>query len=200
MPELKDCTFRIACDVTNPLCGDNGASAVYGPQKGASPADVAVLDANLAHFAKTAGGDAEFPGTGAAGGLGFAFRHFLGAELKRGVELVLEEIGFEEKARDADVVVTGEGRLDAQTVMGKAPAGAAKAAKRFGKPVVAFCGCATPDASAVNAHGIDAYFPILREVVSLDEALAAENASANLAATAEQVFRCMSLQLSRCMN
>lgn len=200
MPELKDCTFRIACDVTNPLCGDNGASAVYGPQKGASPADVAVLDANLAHFAKTAGGDAEFPGTGAAGGLGFAFRHFLGAELKRGVELVLEETGFEEKARDADVVVTGEGRLDAQTVMGKAPAGAAKAAKRFGKPVVAFCGCATPDASAVNAHGIDAYFPILREVVSLDEALAAENASANLSATAEQVFRCMSLQLSRCMN
>jgi glycerate kinase len=191
LPELKECTFRIACDVTNPLCGATGASAVYGPQKGASPEAVAVLDANLARFAETAGGDAEFPGTGAAGGLGFAFRHFLGAELKRGVELVLEETGFEQKVRSADVVVTGEGRLDAQTVMGKAPAGAAKAAKRFGKPVIAFCGCASSDASVVNEHGIDAYFPILREVVSLDEALAAENAAANLAATAEQAFRCL---------
>ncbi len=193
MPELAECTFRIACDVTNPLCGETGASAVFGPQKGATPEMVELLDAALAHFAAVADSDGDFPGAGAAGGLGFAFREFLGGELKSGVDIVLEETRLKDAIRDADIVVTGEGRLDAQTVMGKAPIGVARLAKRFGRKVIAFSGCATPDAVAVNGHGIDAFFPVLREVVSLDEALDKANAAANLAATAEQVFRCLRL-------
>ena len=193
LPELKECTFRIACDVTNPLCGEHGASAVYGPQKGAAPEMVGVLDSALAHFAAIAGGDPDFPGSGAAGGLGYAFREFLGGELKSGVEIVLEETRFDDVVRNADIVVTGEGRLDSQTIMGKAPIGVAKRAKQYGKKVLAFSGCATPDAVAVNKHGIDAFFPILREVVSLEAALEKGNAAANLAATTEQVFRCLLL-------
>ena len=146
-----------------------------------------------AHFAAVAGGEPEFPGAGAAGGLGFAFREFLDGELKSGVALVLEETHFEDAVRDADVVVTGEGRLDAQTVMGKAPIGVAHLAKRLGKRVIAFSGCVTPDAGAVNEHGIDAFFPILREVTTLETALEKGHAAANLAATAEQVFRCFRL-------
>ena len=193
VPELRECTFRIACDVTNPLCGEKGASAVYGPQKGATPEIVVTLDSALAHFAAIVGGDSEYPGSGAAGGLGFAFREFLGAELKSGVEIVLEETHFEDVVRDADIVVTGEGRLDSQTVMGKAPIGVARMAKRFGKKVLAFSGCVTADAGVVNSHGIDAFFPILREVVTLEKALEKGNAAANLAATTEQVFRCLLL-------
>ena len=193
LPELAGCTFRIACDVTNPLCGARGASAVFGPQKGATPEAVATLDAALAHFAAVSGGDPDFPGAGAAGGLGFAFREFLGGELKSGVEIVLEETRLEDEIRDADIVVTGEGRLDAQTVMGKAPIGVARLAKRFGRKVIAFSGCVTPDAGVVNDHGIDAFFPILRQVTTLDEALGKGQAAANLAATAEQVFRCFRL-------
>ena len=189
LPGLADCTFRIACDVTNPLCGPNGASAVFGPQKGATPEMVERLDAALAHFAEVSGGDATYPGTGAAGGLGFAFRTFLHGELQRGVEIVLAETHLEDFVRTADVVVTGEGRLDAQTAMGKAPIGVAALAKRFGKPVIAFSGCVTPDAEVVNDHGIDAFFPILRAVSTLDEALDVRNATANLRATSRQAFR-----------
>jgi glycerate kinase len=191
--------FRIACDVTNPLCGDNGASAVYGPQKGADGETVRQLDRALAHFAEVSGGDADFPGAGAAGGLGFAFRTFLGAELKRGVELVLDEIGFDGHVAAADVVVTGEGRLDAQTAMGKAPAGVAAAAKRRGKMVVAFSGCLGDGAGKVNECGIDAFFPIVHAPVALEEALSETVARRNLANTAEQAFRLVaaSMQLER---
>ncbi len=193
VPELAECSFRVACDVTNPLCGENGASAVFGPQKGATPEMVATLDAALAHFASVSGGDASIPGSGAAGGLGYAFRELLGGELKSGVDIVLDEIRFEDAVRRADVVVTGEGRLDSQTIMGKAPIGVAHMAKKYGKKVIAFSGCVTPDAGIVNDHGIDAFFPILRAPTSLEEALDKGNAAANLAATAEQVFRCFRL-------
>ena len=193
LPELKECAFRIACDVTNPLCGVKGASAVFGPQKGATPEMVAELDAALARFAKVSGGDADFPGAGAAGGLGFGFRTFLGAELKSGIDIVLEETGLEDCILDADVVVTGEGRLDAQTAMGKAPCGVALLAKKHGKKVIAFSGCVTEDAVALNERGIDAFFPILREVTTLERALDGKYAAANLVATAEQVFRCFRL-------
>ena len=197
MAELADCEFGIACDVTNPLCGPNGASAVFGPQKGADPAAVRELDAALAHFAAVAGGDAAAPGAGAAGGLGFAFRTFLEGELRSGVDLVLEETRFVEAVRDADVVVTGEGRLDAQTAMGKAPAGVAKVAKASGaKLVVALSGCIGPGADAVNGCGIDAFFPVIRSVVSLAEALDQKNARRSIADTAEQVFRL--LREARC--
>ena len=189
LPELEGCTFQVACDVTNPLCGERGASAVFGPQKGATPEMVTRLDAALAHFAAVAGGDAAFPGTGAAGGLGFAFRSFLGGRLQRGVEIVLDETRLEDFVRSADVVVTGEGRLDAQTAMGKAPIGVAKLAKRHGKPVIAFAGCVASDAETLNAQGIDAFFPILRNVTTLAEALDITTAVANLRATARQAFR-----------
>jgi len=191
--KLAGCEFRIACDVTNPLCGPNGASAVFGPQKGATPEMAAALDAALARFAEVSGGDAGFPGAGAAGGLGFAFRTFLGAELKSGVDIVLEETRLEDHVKDADVVVTGEGRLDAQTAMGKAPCGVAALAKRHGKKVLAFSGCVTSDAGILNERGIDAFFPILREITTLERALDGKYAAANLAATAEQAFRCFRL-------
>lgn len=188
-PEIK-----VACDVENPLCGPCGASAVFGPQKGATPEMVAELDAALGRFAEVSGGDAEAPGAGAAGGLGYAFKTFLGAALTPGVDLILAETRLEDVVRDADVVVTGEGRLDGQTVMGKAPIGVARLAKKFGKPVLAFAGCIGDGAEALNAAGIDAYFPILRRVVTLEEALSTAEASANLAATVEQAFRCMFYQ------
>lgn len=187
--DARSMRFRVACDVTNPLCGPCGASAVFGPQKGATPAMVAELDAALAHFADMAGGDSAAPGAGAAGGLGYAFKTFLGAELAPGVDLVLAETGLESVVADADVVVTGEGRLDGQTVMGKAPIGVARLAKRHGKRVIAFAGCLGDGVEAVNDAGIDAFFPVLRKVVSLEEALDVRNAAANLSATAEQAFR-----------
>ena len=192
-PPASGLSFRIACDVKNPLCGPQGASAVFGPQKGATPEGVKTLDAALAHFASVAGDPAVTPGDGAAGGLGFAFRRFLGAELVPGVELILGETKLEEFVRDADVVVTGEGRLDGQTVMGKAPIGVARLAKAHGRPVLAFSGCLGDGAEAVNAAGIDAFFPILRKITTLDEALEKSVAAANLTATVEQAFRVLAI-------
>lgn len=194
IPELAKCTFKIACDVTNPLCGPMGASAIYGPQKGATPEIVKMMDGWLANYAELAKAvnpkaDAEFPGTGAAGGLGFAFSTFTNAVLESGISIVLEETRLEDYVKDADFVITGEGRLDAQTVMGKAPIGVAAIAKKYGKKVLAFSGCVTEDATLCNEHGIDAFFPILRGVVTLDEALDSENARSNMIAAVEQAFR-----------
>ena len=194
VPELSECTFRIACDVTNPLCGDKGCSAIYGPQKGATPSMILQMDKWLASYAALAktvfeDADPDYPGSGAAGGIGFAFRTFTNASLTSGIDIVLEETRLESYIRDADIVVTGEGRLDGQTVMGKAPIGVAKIAKKYGKQVVAFAGCVTEDAIACNEHGIDAFFPILRGVVTLEEAMDSDNARRNMAATVEQVFR-----------
>ncbi|MBQ7796763.1 MAG: glycerate kinase [Lachnospiraceae bacterium] len=193
IPELSECTFKIACDVNNPLCGPLGASAIYGPQKGATPDMIRDMDAWLGHYAEIAKtvnpeADKNTPGTGAAGGLGFAFSVFTNAVLESGISIVLTETRLEEYVKDADLVITGEGRLDAQTVMGKAPIGVANIAKKFGKKVLAFSGCVTEDAILCNEHGIDAFFPILRGVVSLEEAMDSENARKNMAATVEQVF------------
>ena len=194
IPELRDCSFRIACDVTNPLCGETGCSAVYGPQKGATPSMILQMDEWMKHYADLAAAfhpkaDPEYPGTGAAGGLGFAFLGFTDAVLESGISIVLDETKLEEYVRDADLFITGEGRLDGQTVMGKAPIGAAKIAKKYGKPVIAFAGSVTPDAAECNEQGIDAFFPILRSAVSLQEAMDPLNARKNMADTAEQVFR-----------
>ena len=198
MEELADCEFHIACDVKNALCGPEGCSAVFGSQKGADDAMIRQMDAWLADYAALAAAafegeavDPDHPGSGAAGGLGFAFRTFLHGSLEPGVELILRETKLEEKLQDADVVVTGEGRLDGQTVMGKAPVGVAALAKKYGKKVVAFSGCVTEDARACNAYGIDAFFPIVRGAVSLEEAMDRENAARNMTDTAEQVFRLM---------
>ena len=194
LPELQDCQFQIACDVTNPLCGEKGCSAVFGPQKGATPAMIRDMDTWLksyAELAKTVSdkADKDYPGTGAAGGLGFAFLSFTNAALRSGVEIILDELNMEEDIRNAQIVVTGEGRLDSQSVMGKAPIGVAKLAKKYGKRVIAFSGCVTDDAEICNGHGIDAYFPILRGITTLEAALDPTNAWQNLSATAYQVFR-----------
>jgi len=194
IPELKECIFKVACDVTNPLCGPTGCSAVYGPQKGATPSMILDMDTWMKSFAdivkvKYTESDAQYPGTGAAGGLGFAFRTFTNAVLESGIQIVLEETKLEHYVKNADIVVTGEGRLDGQTVMGKAPIGVANIAKKFDKPVLAFSGCVTEDAVDCNDHGIDAFFPILRGVVTLAEAMDSENAKKNMIATTEQTFR-----------
>ncbi|MBQ7340797.1 MAG: glycerate kinase [Oscillospiraceae bacterium] len=189
LPQLKECTFRIACDVNNPLCGELGCSAVYGVQKGATLQMIRDMDLWLKSYALLAGADPEVPGAGAAGGLGFAFLAFTNAELKSGIDIVLEEIRLEQEITDADLVITGEGRLDSQSVMGKAPVGVAKLAKKYGKTVIAFSGCVTEEAEVCNDHGIDAFFPVLRTVCTLEEALNCENAYKNLKATAYQVLR-----------
>lgn len=194
IPELKECTFRIACDVTNTLCGEQGASAIYGPQKGATPTMIMQMDKWLAYYAalsreKYPHANMNQAGTGAAGGLGFAFLTYTNAVLESGIKIVLEETKLENYVKDADIVVTGEGRLDGQTAMGKAPIGVAEIAKEYGKTVIAFSGCVTEDALVCNDHGIDAFFPILRGVVSLAEAMDAENARVNMIAAVEQVFR-----------
>ena len=194
IPELTECSFKIACDVTNTLCGEQGCSAVYGPQKGADPTMIMQMDKWLAYYAALA--KEKYPkanmkqaGTGAAGGLGFAFLTFTNAVLESGIKIVLDETRLSEYIKDSDIVITGEGRLDGQTVMGKAPIGVARIAKEYEKPVIAFAGCVTKDATACNEAGIDAFFPILRGVVSLEEAMKAENAAANMSDTVEQAFR-----------
>ena len=194
LPELAQCEFKVACDVTNPLCGPLGASAVYGPQKGATPEMVREMDQWLADYAKLAANcseraDAEHPGTGAAGGLGFAFLTFTNAVLESGIKIVLEETKLEQYIQDADIVITGEGRLDGQTAMGKAPVGVAKLAGKYKIPVLAFAGNVTKDARKCNEEGIHAFFPILRGITTLEDAMDAENARRNLMETVEQVFR-----------
>ena len=198
MPELAECEFRIACDVTNILCGENGCSAIYGPQKGATPSMIMQMDKWLESYASLArekypNANAKQAGTGAAGGLGFAFLTFTNAVLESGIKIVLEETQLEKYIKDADIVVTGEGRLDGQTAMGKAPVGVARLAKKYNIPVIAFAGSVTKEAVACNQNGIDAFFPILRSIVTLEDAMKPENAKANLADTAEQVFRLISL-------
>lgn len=194
LPELKECTFQIACDVKNPLCGEKGCSAVFGPQKGATPDMITQMDRWLGKYALLTANrykkaDSQYPGTGAAGGMGFAFLSYMNAELRSGVQIVLEETKLEEYVKDADIVVTGEGCLDGQSVMGKAPIGVAALAKKHHKKVIAFAGCVTEDAKVCNQNGIDAFFPILRNVVTREEAMQAENARRNMMDTAEQVFR-----------
>lgn len=194
IPELRECSFRVACDVNNPLCGERGCSAVYGPQKGATPESVKIMDEWLGKYAETSrsafpNADPNYPGAGAAGGLGFAFKTFMNASLESGIGIILDETELEKHIADADVVVTGEGRIDFQTAMGKAPIGVAKLAKKHGKRVVAFAGCVTADAEECNNHGIDAFFPIIRGITTLDEALDRDNAYSNLRAAAYQVFR-----------
>ena len=193
-PKLKECTFKVACDVTNPLCGENGSSAIFGPQKGATPEMVQELDQLLLHYAElskkiNANADRFYPGTGAAGGMGFAFLTYTNATLESGIQIVLTETKLEELIESADFVVTGEGRLDGQTALGKAPIGVASLAKKHQKKVLAFAGAVTPDAKECNQHGIDAFFPILRGIVTLKEAMDKENAHQNMVDTVEQVFR-----------
>ena len=193
LKELDECNFKIACDVTNPLYGKNGASYIYGPQKGATPEIVKELDQGLINFSEVVKKDlgkdiANVEGVGAAGGLGFAFLAFLNSKLESGIKIILEEINLEEKIKDADFVITGEGRLDNQTAMGKAPIGVAKLAKKYNAKVIAIAGCTTDDAVKCNEEGIDAYFSIVNHAMTIEEAMNKENARKNMTSTTEQIF------------
>lgn len=193
-PLLKECHIQVACDVNNPLCGKNGSTYVYGPQKGVTEDMKKTLDEAMAHFARVTSETLEndymnTPGAGAAGGLGYAFLAYTGAALTPGIELILDAVGLEEELSGADVVVTGEGRLDFQTAMGKAPVGVARLAKKYNAKVIAFAGSVTKEATACNKEGIDAFFPILRGVCTLAEAMDPVTARNNMTATVEQVFR-----------
>ena len=190
---LKDCVIDVACDVDNPLCGPRGASAIFGPQKGATPELVQQLDGYLRNFAaitlRDLGVDmSEIPGAGAAGGMGGGMYAFLGGRLRPGSEIVTEAVGLDAVVRDADLVITGEGRIDGQTAFGKAPVGVARVAKLHGKPVIAIGGSLRHDADVVHEHGIDAVFSILSSPCTIAEALdAGENnlrtAARNIAAS-----------------
>ena len=187
---LKACRIEVACDVTNPLTGDEGASAIFGPQKGATPAMIARLDAALAHYAKIIQRDLDIEvlklaGGGAAGGMGAGLYAFCGAELRRGIEIVTDALHLDEHVADADLVITGEGRIDSQTINGKVPVGVAKVAKRYNKPVIGIAGSLTADVGVVHEHGIDAVFSVIYTVCTLEDALA--NAGENVRLTARNV-------------
>jgi glycerate kinase len=174
---VGECSVVVACDVDNPLCGERGASAVYGPQKGATPDMVRQLDANLARCAEVLKRDLgkdvrDTPGAGAAGGLGAGLMAFLNAELKLGVDIVIDASRLEERLRGAALVLTGEGRIDRQTVYGKTPIGVAKTARKLGVPVIGVGGSVAEDATVVHEHGIDALIPIVAAPIPLAEAMA----------------------------
>lgn len=196
-PRLAECRISIACDVTNPLCGANGASAIFAPQKGATPSMIPELDAALAHFAdvtaSTLGRDLRNqPGAGAAGGLGFAFASYLQGTLRPGVDIVLDAVLPESELCAADIVVTGEGRFDGQTAMGKAPIGIARRAKACGCKVIVLAGSvehAGARAALQNPSLVDGVFPILPGAMPLAEAMREDVAFQNMEFTAEQVFR-----------
>ncbi|TPG20971.1 glycerate kinase [Sphingomonas koreensis] len=192
-PRLAECDVEVACDVDNPLVGPLGASAIFGPQKGATPAMAERLDDNLRHLAGRIQADlgiavAELAGGGAAGGLGAGLVAFLGARLRPGVEIVTGFVGLDSIVADADLVITGEGRIDSQTVHGKTPIGVAHVAQRHGKPVIAIAGVLGAGADLVRPHGIGAMFSVVQQSCTVAEALAAaaENvrvAARNIAAT-----------------
>ncbi|ENM5881978.1 glycerate kinase [Vibrio metoecus] len=191
-PRLQHCDLLVACDVNNPLCGPKGASAVFGPQKGASPEDVQLLDDALQRFgllSEQVTGKAVLnsAGAGAAGGMGAALLAYTHATLRPGIEIVLETVQFAHQVCDADVVITGEGRIDSQTVQGKTPMGVAKVAKRFGVPVIALCGCTGDNYQAAYQCGIDAIFAAVPRAMSLEEALI--ESDVNLVDLAENVAR-----------
>jgi glycerate 2-kinase len=174
-PRLADIQIEVACDVENPLTGEKGASAIFGPQKGATPEMVVKLDQNLAHFAAIIERDLgkkidNVPGAGAAGGLGGGLLAFLSSELKRGVEIVIEATGLTHIVKDADLVITGEGKIDGQTIFGKTPVGVSKTAKKYGVPVIGLAGNVSKDSHVVHEHGIDAIFSIVPGIISLEDA------------------------------
>ncbi|KOR76126.1 glycerate kinase [Paenibacillus solani] len=193
-PRLQHVKVEVACDVNNPLCGETGASQVFGPQKGATPAIIEQLDSNLRHYAEIIkqqlGKDiALYPGAGAAGGLGGGLLVFLNGTLKKGIEMVIDYTGLEEKVRQADMVWTGEGGMDFQTQYGKTPLGVAMVAKKHGKPVVALAGRIGDRIEVLYDQGIDAVFGIMPGAVSLTEALA--NGQQNIERTSENIVRLM---------
>ena len=184
---LTHCQIDVACDVTNPLIGDEGASVVFGPQKGATPEMVKQLDDALAHYAERIAQDLDLDvlaleGGGAAGGMGAALYAFCGAKLRPGIDIVTEALHLDTLVADADLVITGEGRIDSQTIHGKVPVGVARVAKRYQIPVIGIAGSLTADVGVVHQHGLDAVFSVIYRICSLDEALAEAGANVRMAA------------------
>lgn len=195
-PRLAECRIEVACDVTNPLTGEEGATAVFGPQKGATPDMVRQLDEALTHYGKIIERDLDksvltLKGGGAAGGMGVALYAFCGAELRQGVEIVTEALSLDAAVRHADLVITGEGRIDSQTIHGKVPIGVARVAKRYDIPVIGIAGSLTTDVGVVYDHGLDAIFSVIPRICTLDEAL--ENAADNLRMNARNIAAVMKL-------
>lgn len=198
-PRLKECSFRVACDVDNPLCGPHGSAAIFGPQKGASPEDVAVLDKNLAHYAailtETIGADySTVPGAGAAGGLSMGFMTFCGGKLEQGIDLVLNAIDFDRMAETADIVISGEGATDYQTAYGKAPVGVCKRGAKYGKPGFIISGTLGRDYDAVYESGVTAALSTIVCPITTEESMAhshemLRNAAVRLTRTIEAVRR-----------
>jgi glycerate 2-kinase len=193
---LKDLKITVACDVDNPLTGPRGASAVYGPQKGATAEMITQLDQGLTNFANIVEKELnkpfrDIPGAGAAGGLGAGLIAFLSADLQRGVDIVLEAVRFQDHLKEAALVITGEGRIDSQTINGKTPIGVAKAAKKNNVPVIAIAGAISKDSHIIHNHGIDALFSIVPGVTTLDYAF--ENAAFNMEQTAWNIAATMKL-------
>lgn len=187
---LAQTDILVACDVDNPLCGAKGASAVFGPQKGATPERVKQLDAALQHYGEkielaTGKSVLNVAGAGAAGGMGAALFGLLNARLQPGIEIVTEALKLADAVQGADLVITGEGRIDSQTIHGKTPVGVARVAKRYDIPVIAIAGGMTPDYSVVHQHGLDAVFSVLNRIQTLPEAL--EGARENVHVTARNV-------------
>ena len=196
VPELRECRFRAACDVTSPLLGPDGCSAVFGPQKGATTHTVHEMNKSLSLYADIVkryypDADPTRPGAGAAGGLGFALQVFCHAISMPGLPLIAHYIHLEDRIRNADVVITGEGRMDAQTTKGKVAARIAALSKIHGKNVIALVGAIEESVAAHGISNIDAIFPVLRKPCSLTEAMQPENARSNIAFTAEQMARWM---------
>lgn len=192
--ELQQCHFVIASDVTNPLCGEQGATAIYGPQKGVKQTDIAKFDASLQHFAKITEDYlkkdfSQATGAGAAGGLGFAILAYLKGEVHSGFQLLSAEKQFEEKIKNSDLVITGEGRLDAQSVMGKVPSALAKITQKYNKPLIAIAGSTSEDAYQCNDCGIDAFFSIIHSIGTEAELLQPAITKESIQQTAEQLFR-----------
>ncbi len=197
---LSGVAIRVASDVTNPLCGPKGASAVFGPQKGATQEDVVFLDGALSRFADVVERHLErpfreVPGAGAAGGVGAALHGVMQAELVKGISLVLDVVGFEQRLEDADLVLTGEGQTDFQTVHGKVVAGIAQRAKAAGVPVFCLSGAVTEDARELYDHGVDALFAIPRGPISLAQSM--EQAAELLEFSAEAAMRAFLAGLNR---
>lgn len=175
-PRIKETDFIVACDVSNPLYGEKGASRVFGPQKGATPQMADILDRNLQHFADIIKKDlsvdvANVPGSGAAGGLGAGLMAFCNAVLSKGIDIVLDSVNIDERIKDVDIVITGEGRVDGQTIYGKVPAGIAARAKKYNKPVFVIAGFMDKGAELVYQHGVDAVMSSMVGPLSLEDAI-----------------------------
>ncbi|GGI72011.1 glycerate kinase [Shewanella gelidii] len=196
-PRLAQVKLEVACDVDNPLCGPRGSSHIFGPQKGATPAMIEALDGYLSNYAdiveKQLGiAVKDIPGSGAAGGLGAALLGLFNATLRPGIEIVMDAMQLNQLVSDADIVITGEGRIDSQTVFGKTPIGVARAAKAFDIPVIGIAGCLAEDCHVVFEHGIDAVFSVIPRSVSLAEAI--EDAAINIESTARSIAATLGLK------